>query len=73
MRRLVISRHTLEVICPGLFHINADSTNTAQTLTIDITLCGDYAGLASLLEETCGPLIGTNTWCVPLHSRSSGV
>ncbi|RSH92423.1 hypothetical protein EHS25_008838 [Saitozyma podzolica] len=34
---------------------------TSQTLTIDITLCGTWAGVASLLEETCPPLVGTNT------------
>lgn len=43
----------------------------AQTLTIDITLCGDYAGIASLLEETCGALVGTNTWWVGLVSENS--
>jgi len=32
-----------------------------QTLTIDTTLCGTYAGVPSLLEETCPPLVGTNT------------
>ncbi|KAK4687336.1 hypothetical protein P7C73_g2792, partial [Tremellales sp. Uapishka_1] len=34
----------------------------AQTLTIDITLCGDYAGTPSLLEATCGAL-ATNATC----------
>jgi hypothetical protein len=33
-------------------------------LTIDITLCGTWAGVASLLEETCPALVGTNTWYV---------
>ncbi|EIW71075.1 hypothetical protein M231_03526 [Tremella mesenterica] len=32
-----------------------------QTLTIDITLCGAWAGLASVLEQTCPPLSGTAT------------
>ncbi|KAL0240401.1 hypothetical protein I308_106653 [Cryptococcus tetragattii IND107] len=32
-----------------------------QTLTIDITLCGDFAGNADLLAETCGALVGDNT------------
>ncbi|KAL7419058.1 hypothetical protein Q5752_005894 [Cryptotrichosporon argae] len=38
-----------------------DSYFGKQTLTIDITLCGDWAGVASVLEETCPALIGTNT------------
>ena len=44
----------------------------AQTLTIDITLCGDWAGVASLLEETCPTLVGTNTWCVTVTSLHLG-
>lgn len=40
----------------------ADPILLAQTLTIDITLCGDFAGNADLLAETCGALVGDNTW-----------
>lgn len=32
-----------------------------QILTITITLCGTWAGGQSTLEETCPPLVGTNT------------
>lgn len=34
---------------------------TEQELVIDITLCGDWAGVASILEATCPALNGTNT------------
>lgn len=34
----------------------------AQTLTLDITLCGSWAGVPSLLGETCGALVGDATW-----------
>ncbi|OWT36813.1 hypothetical protein C362_05550 [Cryptococcus neoformans Bt1] len=33
-----------------------------QTLTINIALCGDYAGLPSELEKTCPALVGDATW-----------
>jgi hypothetical protein len=32
-----------------------------QEIVIDITLCGEWAGLASILEATCPALTGTNT------------
>ncbi|WVQ79842.1 hypothetical protein IAT38_001942 [Cryptococcus sp. DSM 104549] len=32
-----------------------------QSLTLDITLCGDFAGISSLLAETCPALEGDNT------------
>jgi len=32
-----------------------------QEIVIDITLCGDWAGVASILEATCPQLNGTNT------------
>jgi len=32
-----------------------------QELVIDITLCGDWAGVASILQATCPALQGTNT------------
>ena len=31
-------------------------------MTLDITMCGDYAGTASVLEATCGAL-ATNQTC----------
>lgn len=34
----------------------------AQTLTLDITLCGSWGGIASTLEQTCPALVGDNTW-----------
>jgi hypothetical protein len=37
----------------------------SQTLTIDITLCGVWAGEASVLAQTCPPLVSPNTWYVP--------
>ncbi|KIM25375.1 glycoside hydrolase family 16 protein [Serendipita vermifera MAFF 305830] len=44
----------------------ASSCNPAQffkeqELVIDITLCGDWAGVKSILEATCPALTGTNT------------
>lgn len=38
------------------------SQHLAQTLTINIALCGDYAGLPSELEKTCPALVGDATW-----------
>lgn len=32
-----------------------------QQIVIDITLCGDFAGVKSVLEATCPALNGTNT------------
>ncbi|WVQ98328.1 hypothetical protein IAU59_005451 [Kwoniella sp. CBS 9459] len=32
-----------------------------QTLTINIALCGDFAGLPALLEQTCPALVGDKT------------
>lgn len=34
---------------------------TDQVMTLTITLCGDWAGSATTLEQTCGALNGTNT------------
>ncbi|ORX35900.1 concanavalin A-like lectin/glucanase domain-containing protein [Kockovaella imperatae] len=34
---------------------------SSQIFTIDITLCGDWAGIAANLEETCPQLQGDNT------------
>lgn len=34
----------------------------AQTMTLDITLCGDWAG--AVIADTCPALVGTNTWYV---------
>ncbi|KAG7528351.1 hypothetical protein FFLO_06228 [Filobasidium floriforme] len=33
----------------------------SQQMTLDITMCGDYAGTASVLEATCGALVGDQT------------
>ena len=57
---LAVSEHPLWTVLPLRDHI--ELMISAQTLTIDITLCGAWAGVASLLEETCPPLVGTNTW-----------
>ncbi|WVQ75776.1 hypothetical protein IAR50_005409 [Cryptococcus sp. DSM 104548] len=40
---------------------DVESLFTSQTLTIDITLCGDFAGSASKLALTCPALSGDNT------------
>ncbi|KAI5449057.1 hypothetical protein NCC49_005361 [Naganishia albida] len=33
----------------------------SQQLTLDITLCGDFAGGAAILEQTCPPLVAPQT------------
>jgi hypothetical protein len=33
----------------------------SQQMTLDITMCGDYAGTTSVLEATCGALVGDQT------------
>lgn len=38
----------------------------AQILTINIALCGSWAGQADLLQQTCPPLVAQNTWWVNL-------
>lgn len=38
---------------------------SAQNLVIGTTLCGDWAGLPSILAETCPALVGDKTWYVP--------
>ncbi|KAK1921820.1 concanavalin A-like lectin/glucanase domain-containing protein [Papiliotrema laurentii] len=42
-----------------------------QTLTIDITLCGDWAGLDSILQETCGAL-ATDQTCYTTYVINQG-
>ncbi|WVQ75782.1 hypothetical protein IAR50_005415 [Cryptococcus sp. DSM 104548] len=38
-----------------------DKSFSPQTLTINIALCGDFAGIPSLLAETCPALVGDAT------------
>ncbi|CED84003.1 Concanavalin A-like lectin/glucanase, subgroup [Phaffia rhodozyma] len=38
-----------------------DSHFSAQQLVFDITLCGSWAGEASIIAETCDALVGTDT------------
>lgn len=44
----------------------------SQQMTLDITMCGDYAGTASVLEATCGALVGDQT-CYTTYVLNSTV
>jgi hypothetical protein len=62
--RDVTSSQTSPVHSPQLLPGENHSDKVAQNLVIGTTLCGDWAGLASILQETCPALVGDLTWQV---------